>query len=218
VLLVYYDKQPPWQWLWLYTRLWLRSLYICHGRPSSWSSTFASVDTMHTDSASMSTVMHDVWYWSVSWRGWHGGIRTTGVERWLTDHQVDDQTRCVQTQFLLCHRTLPTQCWPPSVHTARMHHSSAQISVVMWLAAAAKVKAENASSIINCLHRLRHSVLIYCASFIFSSFSLYFAWVVDDVKCILVTHVCLCVCLFVATFQHYCTHPDVTWGMVGGAP
>jgi len=27
--------------------------------------------------------------------------------------------------------------------------------------------------------------------------------------------VCLCVCLSLATFPHYCTDPDVTWGMVG---
>ena len=30
---------------------------------------------------------------------------------------------------------------------------------------------------------------------------------------------CACVpaCLFVAAFSHYCTDPDVTWGMVGGS-
>jgi len=27
----------------------------------------------------------------------------------------------------------------------------------------------------------------------------------------------LCVCLSLAAFPHYCTHPDVTWRMVGGA-
>ena len=40
-------------------------------------------------------------------------------------------------------------------------------------------------------------------------------------KCILVTAVCVSacvsVCLSLAAFPHYCTDPDVTWGMVGGA-
>jgi len=30
--------------------------------------------------------------------------------------------------------------------------------------------------------------------------------------------VCVCVWLSLATFPHYCTDPDVTWGMVRGAP
>jgi len=43
------------------------------------------------------------------------------------------------------------------------------------------------------------------------------------VKCILVCLVTAdCVCLsvspFLAAFPHYCTYPDVTWGMVGDAP
>ena len=42
--------------------------------------------------------------------------------------------------------------------------------------------------------------------------SLHFASVVDDAKCILVMQVCLCVCLSLAAFPHYCTDPDVTWG------
>jgi len=29
--------------------------------------------------------------------------------------------------------------------------------------------------------------------------------------------VCVTVCLILATFRHYCTDPDVTWGMVWGA-
>jgi len=29
--------------------------------------------------------------------------------------------------------------------------------------------------------------------------------------------VCLSVCLSLAAFPHYCTDPDVTWGMVGSA-
>ena len=46
---------------------------------------------------------------------------------------------------------------------------------------------------------------------------LYFAWVVDDAKCIVVTSVCVfvclsvCVCLSAAACPHYCTDPDVTW-------
>jgi len=28
----------------------------------------------------------------------------------------------------------------------------------------------------------------------------------------------VCVCLSLATFPHYCTDLDVTWGMVGGVP
>jgi len=31
-------------------------------------------------------------------------------------------------------------------------------------------------------------------------------------------HVCLCVCLSVATFPHYCTDPDVSWGNCRGCP
>jgi len=30
--------------------------------------------------------------------------------------------------------------------------------------------------------------------------------------------VCLSVCLFAAACLHYCTDPDVTWGVVGDAP
>jgi len=40
---------------------------------------------------------------------------------------------------------------------------------------------------------------------------LHFAWVVDDAKCIVVMRICLCVCLSLASLQHYCTNPDVTW-------
>jgi len=31
-------------------------------------------------------------------------------------------------------------------------------------------------------------------------------------------HLRVCVCLSAATCPHYCMDPDVTWGMVGGAP
>ena len=40
---------------------------------------------------------------------------------------------------------------------------------------------------------------------------LHCVWVVDDTKCISITRVCLSV----ATCPHYCTDPDVTWGVVG---
>jgi len=42
-------------------------------------------------------------------------------------------------------------------------------------------------------------------------------WVIDEAKCILVMHVCVSVrvCLFMATFPHYCTDQD-DLGMVGG--
>jgi len=44
--------------------------------------------------------------------------------------------------------------------------------------------------------------------------------VVDDAKCIVVTAVCVsvCVCLSLAAFPHYCTDPDVTWGNGRGWP
>jgi len=48
--------------------------------------------------------------------------------------------------------------------------------------------------------------------------SLHFAWVVDHEKCIVVTHVCVPVCLSAATCPHYCTDPDVTWGNGRGCP
>jgi len=35
---------------------------------------------------------------------------------------------------------------------------------------------------------------------------------VDDAKCIVVTHVCVSVCLSAAACPHYCTDLDVTWG------
>jgi len=31
-------------------------------------------------------------------------------------------------------------------------------------------------------------------------------------------HGCLCVCLSLAAFPHYCMDPDVTWRNVGGVP
>ena len=54
---------------------------------------------------------------------------------------------------------------------------------------------------------------------------LHFAWGVAEAKCILVTAVCVCLsvclsaCLSVSlsltAFPHYCTDPDVAWGMAG---
>ena len=49
-----------------------------------------------------------------------------------------------------------------------------------------------------------------------STTRLYFAWVVDDAKCIVVTRVC--VCLSIAACQHYCADPDVTWRSGSGCP
>ena len=51
---------------------------------------------------------------------------------------------------------------------------------------------------------------------------LHFARVVDDAKCIVSTHICVCVCLSVclsaAACPHYCTDPDVTSGSGRDAP
>jgi len=41
---------------------------------------------------------------------------------------------------------------------------------------------------------------------------LHFAWVVDDAKCIVVTHICVSVCLSAAACLHYCMDFDVTGG------
>jgi len=47
---------------------------------------------------------------------------------------------------------------------------------------------------------------------------LHFAWIVDDAKCIVVTRVCVSVCLSAAVCLHYFTDPDVTWGSGRGCP
>jgi len=44
---------------------------------------------------------------------------------------------------------------------------------------------------------------------------LQFAWGVAEAKCVVVTAVCVSVCLSIAAFSQYFTDPDVTWGMVG---
>jgi len=45
-------------------------------------------------------------------------------------------------------------------------------------------------------------------------YSLHFAWVVDDAKCIVVTRVCVST----AVRPRYCTDLDVTWGRGSGCP
>ena len=47
---------------------------------------------------------------------------------------------------------------------------------------------------------------------------LHFAWVEDHEKCIVVTRICVSVCLSAAACRHYCTDPDVTWGSGRGCP
>jgi len=39
-----------------------------------------------------------------------------------------------------------------------------------------------------------------------------------DAKCIVVTRVCVSVCLSAAVRPDYCTDPDVTWGLGRGCP
>ena len=41
---------------------------------------------------------------------------------------------------------------------------------------------------------------------------------IDDAKCIVVTRVCVSVCLFAAVRPHYCMDPDVTWRRGRGCP
>jgi len=38
------------------------------------------------------------------------------------------------------------------------------------------------------------------------------------VKCVVVTAVCVSVCLSIATLPHYCTNPDVSWENGRGCP
>ena len=54
-----------------------------------------------------------------------------------------------------------------------------------------------------------------CLQFVFW---LHFAWVVDDAKCIVVTRVCVSVCVCLSACPHYCTDRDVTWGSGSGCP
>ena len=54
------------------------------------------------------------------------------------------------------------------------------------------------------------TVLLQCCTGIIRH-DIHFAWVVDDAKCIVVTQVCVSVCLSAAACPHYCTDPDVTW-------
>ena len=51
------------------------------------------------------------------------------------------------------------------------------------------------------------------------TYLLHFASVVDDdAKCIVVTRVCVSVCLSTAAYLRYCTDPDVTWRSGKGCP
>jgi len=61
-------------------------------------------------------------------------------------------------------------------------------------------------------------VIIFYSIVILCMFLLHFAWVVDDAKCIVVTRVCVSVCLSAAARPHYCTDPDVTWRSGRGCP
>ena len=54
--------------------------------------------------------------------------------------------------------------------------------------------------------------------FLYCCFLLHFASVVDDAKCIVVTRVCVSVCLSMAACLHYCMDPGVTWGSGRGCP
>ena len=47
---------------------------------------------------------------------------------------------------------------------------------------------------------------------------LHFAWGIAEAKSILVTAVCVFVCLSLAAFPHYCTNPNVTRGNGRGCP
>jgi len=58
----------------------------------------------------------------------------------------------------------------------------------------------------------------FCSDFRLVFLFIKFGVDVDDTKCIVVTRVCVCVCLSTAACLHYCTDPDVTWGVVGNAP
>ena len=68
---------------------------------------------------------------------------------------------------------------------------------------------------------------VFCNRFDFSAtvslkssclLGLHFAWVVVDANCIVVTRICVSVCLSAAACPHYCTDPDVTWQSGRGCP
>ena len=56
-----------------------------------------------------------------------------------------------------------------------------------------------------CRRRVKSHARLHTVLSLYQKFSLYFAWVVDDAKCIVVTRVCVSAC------RHYCTEPDVSW-------
>ena len=62
------------------------------------------------------------------------------------------------------------------------------------------------------MYIFKHRFYTILVNTVFRKESLHFASVVDDAKCIVVTRVCVCVCLSAAACPHYCTGPDVTWG------
>ena len=57
-------------------------------------------------------------------------------------------------------------------------------------------------------------VLYFAAHCVF----LHFVRGVAEAKCILVTRICVSVCLSLAAFPHYCMNPDVTSGNGRGTP
>jgi len=63
---------------------------------------------------------------------------------------------------------------------------------------------------------------IGCHVALIAWWSLHFAWVVDDARCIVVARiyvsVCVSVCLSASVRPHCCTDPDVTWGHCRGCP
>jgi len=68
---------------------------------------------------------------------------------------------------------------------------------------------------VNCAQKTKHSIID--ASVILAVVHTTFR--VSRRRCeMYIGHVCLSVCLILATFPHYCMDPDVTWRMVGGAP
>ena len=46
----------------------------------------------------------------------------------------------------------------------------------------------------------------------------FYCYISHESKCIVVTRVCVCVCLSAALFSHYCTDPNVTWRNGRGCP
>jgi len=81
------------------------------------------------------------------------------------------------------------------------------LKVWQWLCAAAcpNIFLHSATAAAIVQSRLHEPCSVYYFA------SLHVAWVVDNVKYIVDTRVCLCVCLSAAACPRYCTDPDVTW-------